>query len=177
MALVVFVRGVNVGGHKAFRPSVFARELADLDVASVGAAGTFVIRKRVGVATVQAEFRRRMPFEAELMICQAREILDLAAAAPFGDKLAKDNVTRYVSVLAKRPRTIPPLPIERPAGRDWQVKVFAVEGRFALSLHRRLGRTLVYPNEVVEKSLGVRATTRNWNTIAAVCALLNVGKA
>ncbi len=72
MALVVFVRGVNVGGHKSFRPSVVAKELADLDAASVGAAGTFVIRKRVGVAAVQAEFGRRLPFEAELMICQVR---------------------------------------------------------------------------------------------------------
>jgi uncharacterized protein (DUF1697 family) len=177
MALIVFVRGVNVGGHKAFRPSVLAKELASLDVSSVGAAGTFVIRKRVGVAAVQAEFGRRLLFEAELMICKAREILQLAAAAPFGNKPGGDDVTQYISVLAKRHRTIPPLPIEKPTGRDWQVKVFAVEGRFALSLHRRLGRTLVYPNEVVEKSLGVRATTRNWNTISAVCGLLKAGKA
>jgi hypothetical protein len=30
----------------------------------------------------------------------------------------------------------------------------------------------VYPNEVVEKKLGVSATTRNWNTIAAICKVL-----
>jgi len=172
MALVVFVRGVNVGGPKTFRPSVVAKEMADLEATSVGAAGTFVIRKRVSAVAVQAEFRRRLPFEAEIMICQAREILELAAAVPFGEKPGGDDVTRYVSVLAKRPRTIPPLPIEKPAGRTWQVKIIAVEGRFALSHHRRLGRTLVYPNEVVEKSLSIAATTRNWNTITAICTLL-----
>jgi uncharacterized protein (DUF1697 family) len=172
MSLIVFVRGVNVGGHKAFRPSEVAKALADLDVANVGAAGTFVIRKRVGAAAVQAEFRRRLPFAAELMICQARDVLELAAAAPFGERPVADGVTRYVSVLANRPRAVPPLPIEKPAGPDWQVKVIAIDDRFALSLHRRLGRTLVYPNEVVEKSLGVSATTRNWNTISAVCKLL-----
>jgi hypothetical protein len=32
MALVAFLRGVNVGGHRAFRPTVLAQELADLDV-------------------------------------------------------------------------------------------------------------------------------------------------
>ncbi|MBI3694456.1 MAG: hypothetical protein HY238_06415, partial [Acidobacteria bacterium] len=47
MALVVFMRGVNVGGHKAFQPSVLARELAAFDVVNVGAAGTFVIRKTI----------------------------------------------------------------------------------------------------------------------------------
>src|SRR5256886_14475391 len=40
MALIVFLRGVNVGGHRAFRPSILARELSDYDVVNVGAAGT-----------------------------------------------------------------------------------------------------------------------------------------
>ena len=46
MALVVFLRGVNVGGHRTFRPSVLARELGDYDVVNVGAAGTFVVRQQ-----------------------------------------------------------------------------------------------------------------------------------
>jgi uncharacterized protein (DUF1697 family) len=33
----------------------------------------------------------------------------------------------------------------------------------------------VYPNEVVEKKLGVSATTRNWNTVSAVCDILQGG--
>ncbi len=45
MALIVFLRGVNVGGHRTFRPSMLARELSDYDVVNVGAAGTFIVRK------------------------------------------------------------------------------------------------------------------------------------
>jgi hypothetical protein len=30
----------------------------------------------------------------------------------------------------------------------------------------------LYPNEVVEKQLGVSATTRGWDTLAAICDLL-----
>ena len=41
MALVVFLRGVNVGGHRLFRPSAIAKEMAGLDVVNMGAAGTF----------------------------------------------------------------------------------------------------------------------------------------
>ena len=77
-----------------------------------------------------------------------------------------------MSVLAKRPRALPRLPISQPAGDKWQVKIVGVFGRFALSLWQRLGRTVVYPNEVVEKNLGVSATTRNWNTISAICDIL-----
>ena len=172
MALVVFLRGVNVGGHKTFRPSVLARELSDLDVLNVGAAGTFVIRKAISQETVRAELLRKLPFTAEFMICPSRDILALASGEPFVNEPSGQGVSRFVSVLAKRPRTLPPLPIRQPAGEAWQVKVIGVTGRFAFSVHRRLGRTFVYPNEVVEKNFGVAATTRNWNTIAALCDLL-----
>ncbi len=41
MAAVVFIRGVNVGGHRPFRPAAFAKELSAFDVVNIGAAGTF----------------------------------------------------------------------------------------------------------------------------------------
>ena len=59
MALVVFLRGVNVGGHRTFRPSILARELSDYDVVNVGAAGTFVVRKPGSRATFRAELLRK----------------------------------------------------------------------------------------------------------------------
>lgn len=45
MELVVFMRGVNVGGRNAFRPAVLAADLAALEVVSIGAAGTFVVKR------------------------------------------------------------------------------------------------------------------------------------
>jgi hypothetical protein len=45
MALIAFFRGVNVGGHRAFRPSVLAKELSNYDAVNLGAAGTLVVRK------------------------------------------------------------------------------------------------------------------------------------
>ena len=45
MALVVLLRGINVGGHRAFRPKLLAGDLGRFDVVNIGAAGTFVVRK------------------------------------------------------------------------------------------------------------------------------------
>jgi hypothetical protein len=45
MALIVFFRGINVGGHRSFRPSLLAKELDIYDAVNVGAACTLVIRK------------------------------------------------------------------------------------------------------------------------------------
>ena len=65
MALIVFMRGVNVGGHKSFQPSVLAKELAEFDVVNIGAAGTFVVRKKISPTALRDEFLNREEFESE----------------------------------------------------------------------------------------------------------------
>jgi hypothetical protein len=47
MALLMFLRGVNVGGHRTFRPTKLAEQLKHLDVVNIGAAGTLVIRRAI----------------------------------------------------------------------------------------------------------------------------------
>lgn len=172
MPLIVFLRGVNVGGHKAFSPSGLAKELAQLDVVNLGAAGTFVVRGKTRQAALRKELLARLPFKPEIMIATSKELLDLAADDRFGAKSPGKDITTYVSVLAKRPSPPPKLPIVQPGGKDWQVKVLAVVGRFVISHHRRAGRNLLYPNEVVEKHFGVPATTRNWSTIERIAGIL-----
>ncbi len=172
MALVVFLRGVNVGGHKTFRPSALAKELADFDVVNVGAAGTFVIRKAVSQKLLRTELARRLPVAAEFMICPGRDLTALARRTSLPDEAAAEEVQQAISVLAARPRTLPPLPLSRPNEDAWRVRILEVAGRYAVSVWRRLGERLLYPNEVVEKTLGVSATTRNWNTLSTICAIL-----
>jgi len=169
MASVVFFRAVNVGGHQTFQPGKLAQALAEFDVVNLGAAGTLVVRENVGPAKLRDEILRRLPFRPELMICPARDVLALARGQWFDGATVGKDVGRFVSVLAKAPRVHPPLPIEQPAGNQWEVRIVAITGRFALSV-RRLGQT--YSNAVVEKHLGIPATTRSWNTIEAICEVL-----
>lgn len=170
MASVVFFRAVNVGGHQKFQSGVLAKELAALGVVNLGAAGTFIVRKNIGETKLRAEILRRLPFKPELMICPAREVLVLVRSKPFPNTPTVKGIGQFVSVMSKAPPTLPQLPIEQPVGNNWEVQIVAVIGRFALSV-RRLGQT--YSNAVVEKHLGVSATTRNWNTIEAACGILN----
>src|SRR5258707_1523347 len=107
MAIVVFLKGVNVGGHRTFRPSLLANEMADLGVRNVGAAGTFVVRKPISQAKLRLEFRRRLPFETEAMICSGKDILQLASAESFAVEPSGPEIVRFVSILAKRPRASP----------------------------------------------------------------------
>lgn len=166
------MRGVNVGGHKAFRPSVLVSQLAPLDVVSVGAAGTFVVRADVSEARIRAAFRKSLPFDAQLMICPARDLIALVEADPFSDTASREADAHYICVLEKSPRNPPKLPLYVPEGRDWQVAITAIRGAFVATLFQRVGRTFLYPNQVVEKRFGLAATTRGWPTILKVHQIL-----
>lgn len=83
MSLVVFMRGVNVGGARRFQPKLLAKDLEHLGAINLGAAGTFVIRGGQDRKALRAEFLSRLPFPAELMICQGSDLLRLAAGSPF----------------------------------------------------------------------------------------------
>src|ERR1700744_1744985 len=101
MALVVFLRGVNVGGHRTFRPSILARELGSYDVQNVGAAGTFVVRKPGSRAEFRAALLRKLPFEVEIVLCDGRDLLRVETDNPFGTQESPPDVVRFVSILSK----------------------------------------------------------------------------
>lgn len=174
MALVVLLRGVNVGGHKTFRPKLLAEKLAHLDAMNIGAAGTFVIRKRVGRRQLRAEIERRLAFDAEIVICEGREILALMSRNPFADQPVEPDIVRFVSVLSRRPRSAPSTPLRLPPGGDWLLNILAREGRYVFGVYRRHTKAIGYLGKI-DGLFGMPATTRNWNTINAIAKALGHG--
>jgi len=172
MALVVLLRGVNVGGHKTFRPSALAAGLGHLGAVNIGAAGTLVIRRPVTRTTLRAELTRRLPFEAGVAICDGKEILRLTSQDPFAGEPAGADVVRFVSVLLQSPRAAPPVPICLPERGPWLLKVLAREDRFVLGLYRRQMKAIGYLG-TLDRIFGVPATTRNWNTFMAIARALD----
>jgi uncharacterized protein (DUF1697 family) len=171
MALVVFLRGVNVGGHRTFRPSVLAKELSDYDVVNVGAAGTFVVRKPGSQARFRAALLRKLPFEAEVMLCDGRDLIHLETENPFDAESSLPGVVRFVSILSKTGRIKASLPVTLPPDGEWLVRLVGSRDRFIFGMYRRDMKTIGYLGQV-DKLFGGKATTRNWNTIAAIVRIL-----
>jgi uncharacterized protein (DUF1697 family) len=176
MAHVVFLRGVNVGGHRTFRPTILVQQLARYDMVNIGAAGTFVVRTPTSQARLRAELSRRLPFETAVVICKGQELLDIAGGDPFGDEPIGSGVVRFVSVLAKRPRLVPSLPMSLPVRGTWLVKILATENRFVFGQYRRHMKTISHLGSI-DRIFGVPVTTRNWNTITAIVKVLRNGAA
>ncbi len=171
MALVAFLRGVNVGGHRTFRPTVLARALASYDVVNIGAAGTFVVRKPGARAAFRAALLRALPFDTEVMLCDARDLARIVAKNPFGAGLRPPDVVWFVSILSRPVRPRMELPAAFPSDDEWLVRVVASEGPFVFGMYRRAPKTIRYLGEI-DKVFDVSATTRNWNTILAVARVL-----
>jgi hypothetical protein len=171
MALIVFFRGINVGGHRAFRPSVLAKELAGYDAVNVGAAGTLVVRKPGSRANFVAELRRRLPFEATIALCDSRDLIRLELDSPFAAEPTAVDVVPFVSILSEAGRTAVSLPITLPESGEWLVRIIGLQNRLVYGVYRRHMKTIGCLGQI-DRLFGAPATTRSWKTILSVLAIL-----
>jgi uncharacterized protein (DUF1697 family) len=134
---------------------------------NVGAAGTFVVRKPGVPAAFRAALLRRVPFVTEVVLCEAEALVRLATSNPFGPDPASSDLVRFVSFLPKALGAVPALPLMIPATGPWFVRVVALREQLAIGEYRRHMKTIGYLGQL-DAQLGVRATTRSWNTVTAI---------
>jgi hypothetical protein len=159
-AHVIFIRAANVGGSGVFSTAALARKL---DLVNIGAAGTFVARRRISPADIAKE----IPFALDVAIRPAAEILRLVDA---GAPRAAAGTQVFVSVLVAPAKLSPRLPLELPAGRAWALRIVAKRGRYVLSQRRPEQQRGLDLSAVVERAFGARSTTRGWPTLERIAA-------
>jgi uncharacterized protein (DUF1697 family) len=174
---VAFLRAINVGGHAVVKMT----DLRD----AFAAAGCKNVRTLIQSGNVVFEtsaenaaalFQRilvklgaLLGEEPVVLFRTAREIERLVKLAPFKRFATRRGIKLYVAFLSQKPRRKPPFPLRSaPEALDvigmTHLEVFVVSGR-------KKNRFYGFPNALVEKELGVAATTRNWSTIAKIAEL------
>jgi uncharacterized protein (DUF1697 family) len=171
MALVAFLRGINVGGYRTFRPSILAKQLSAYDVVNVGAAGTFIVRKPGPRARFRAALLHKLPFEMQVILCDGSDLLRLQAQEPFGNEPQAPGLVRFVSILSRTGAPRPSLPVTFPPNEEWFVRVIGWNNRFVFGEYRRHMKTIGYLGQI-DNLFGAPATTRTWNTIQAIARIL-----
>lgn len=171
MALVAFLRGVNVGGHRRLRPSLLARKLVDYQVVNIGAAGTFVARAPGAKDRFQAALAAKLPFTTGIAICEGEEILELVRSEPFRGMAATPDAVPFVSVGLEGGHRWPAMPIHLPAEAGWLLRVAGSKGRFAYGIYRREMKAIGLLSQL-DHVCGGPVTTRNWRTMLAVARVL-----
>jgi uncharacterized protein (DUF1697 family) len=171
MALIVFLRGVNVGGHRTFRPSMLAKELSAYDVVNVGAAGTFVVRRPGPRTKFRAALLRKLPFECDVALCDGKDLLRLERENPFAAVPSASDMVCFVSILSRAGRTRPSIPVAMPPEGEWLLRILAADKQFVCGVYRRQMKAIGYLGQL-DKLFGVPVTTRSWSTILAITKIL-----
>ena len=171
MALIVFFRGINVGGHRNFRPGLLAKELAVYDVVSVGAGGTLIVGNAGPRAKFIAELRRKLPLKAEIAYCDGRDLLRLETENSFGPEPPRQDLVPFISNLSETSRRQVSLPVALPDDKEPLVQVIGRRDRLVFGLYRRHMKTIACLGQI-DQLFGVPATTRSWTTIRSVLRIL-----
>jgi uncharacterized protein (DUF1697 family) len=140
-------------------------------VVNVGAAGTFVVRKPGSRTKFRAELLRRLPFDTDVVLCDGRDLIRLESENPFGSAESRPDIVRFVSLFPKAGNLPASIPLAIPPAGQWFVRVIASQQQFVFGEYRRHMKTIGYLGQL-DKLFGGRATTRNWNTIAAIVRIL-----
>jgi uncharacterized protein (DUF1697 family) len=100
----------------------------------------------------------------------ARDLARMVRAAPFKDVEAEPGVKLYVAFLSSMPVGKPAFPLQ---SSKEVLEVVAVKSHEAFIVSRRKKNGFYgFPNNFVEKALGVAATTRNVSTLNKIVDLM-----
>ena len=88
------------------------------------------MRADVSESTLRKAIAQELAPKCEIMICPAREIIKLVGKDPFAQEPSGQDITRFVSVLHEKPRTLAVVPLGLPSIDDWLLKIIMIQNRF-----------------------------------------------
>jgi len=172
---IALLRGINLGGHKTVKMDQLRKGFEELgfeDVKTYIQSGNVVFEARAGdLDRLHRKIEKRLcdhlGVEVKAMLRTSREIENLVSLDPFRKAGRDPRAKSYVTFLYGKPRSRPALPLK---SAKEGIEVFLVKSLEAFSLSREVKGRYGFPNNFVEKELGVPATTRNWNTVCKIAA-------
>jgi uncharacterized protein (DUF1697 family) len=168
---VAFLRAINVRGH----PRITMSDLcAAFQSAGCRNTSTFIQSGNVIFDTpttdpaslfrkIHKSVRGLSAAEAEIVYRSVGDLERLARMGPFKGLEEDRSLKLYVVFLAAKPSKRPRLPLD---GAKERLAVIGRTGLDVLLVSRRKPSGMYgFPNAFVEQAFGVRATSRNWNTV------------
>ncbi|MEN6453274.1 MAG: DUF1697 domain-containing protein [Prolixibacteraceae bacterium] len=166
---VVFLKGVNIGGHNRVKMDVLKKALTELRFERVKTyinSGNLILQSKQGkekiVDQVAQVIRTNFGINVNMIIKTANELTDIAEKSPFSAETECDYDKRAVVMLSER---VDPV----------QLQVFKDEGKVSENYYLTDDLLFVYyhngfaktklTSDYIERKLRVITTARNWNTI------------
>ena len=170
-----FLRGINVGGHRAMQMKPLARAFASLgfkDVRTLLASGNVLFNappaSRVTlVRKIEEKLEEAFGSEISVILRSVEELQTLVDLDPFQRIRVTPRTRLFVTFLPEKPRTRLKIPYLSPDKSFRILRLTEGEACSVLTLGPQWSRNL-RQMDVLEKEFGKKITTRSWNTVARV---------
>ncbi len=174
---VAFLRGINVGGHKIIKMEGLAKIFSSFgfkDVATFIASGNVIfestekdsntLRKKI-----EDGLKKKLGYEVVTLVRTIDEISALAALDPFRKTNIKGITRTYITFLLEEPDATSAKAIMELCS---DIEAFWIKGTEVFSMVRKdTSKKPLFSNLMIEKKLGMSATTRDSNTLEKISAL------
>jgi uncharacterized protein (DUF1697 family) len=162
---VALLRKINVGGKNLMKMDALreAFEAAGLkNVRTFQQAGNVVFEAR-NANRLEKLVSQAFNADVRLLVFSLDELAKLTKQDPFKRVKPGDDVMLCVVFLFDKPANLPKLPLTSTSDK---LELIAIRDRAAFVVARRKKTGWFgFPNNFVEKQLGVTATTRQWSTV------------
>ena len=179
---VGFLRAINVTGHATVRMRDLQQCFTAVGCRGVRSyiqSGNIVFEAAEEKAPalfrrIERRLREEIGDEALVLFRTARALERIVQANPFRELTADRALKLCVTFLAARPRGGVRLP--RVSEKE-RLETIAMKNLDVFTVSRRKPNNFYgFPNNFVEKELGVAGTTRNWSTVTKIVALTGAKK-
>lgn len=172
---IALLRAINVGGHKPIKMDELRHTF---EAMGFGTVQTYIQSGNVLFESAEAEAPLRRRIESALaaafgypipvVLRTAAELAQVIGSSPYAVEALPAGASLHVALLAEAPA---PAGIDRLRAFDGQPDECQVVGREVFILYRHGSGTSKLTNSLLERRLGVLATSRNWQTINKLVAL------
>ncbi len=172
---IALLRAINVGGHTV--------KMADLrslfesfgyeNVTTYIQTGNVLFDAAESdpgklVTLLETKLEKALGYAVSVMLFQPADLKRVASHSPFSDQELSDDYKRYVTVLSAEPSAAARKALLAKAD-SYQTQY--VHGKAVYTALRKDAPEPVFSNNAVEKTLEVKATTRNVNVMAKLAEL------
>jgi uncharacterized protein (DUF1697 family) len=176
-AYVAFLRAINVAGHAIVKMDVLRGAFTAAGCQNVQ---TYIQSGNVIFdgpddadalfRKVRIQLRKLLGGEPGVLFRTGRELQALVRGLPFKSVQSEPLIKLYVVFLSEKPLIQLKLPLvsQKEAVEAIAMKKLEV---FVVS-HRKPNGFYGFPNNFIEKELGVSATSRNWSTVTKIVEVL-----
>lgn len=173
---VLFLRGINVGGHKKVSMAELKKILSDLGYNKIKTflnSGNVVFEasgklKKIH-SDINAKLAQSFDFEVNSILRNSKDVLAMATSQIFANTKLKKEIRLYVSFLAKKNNAKIKIPYVSP---DKSFKILKVENLNIYSVLDLSKSKTTEAMAVLEREFGSDITTRNYNTIVKIGSYL-----